>query len=160
MAIATDSGTLVVGFDGSTTARDALAFARDHAHGRRVVVVHAYDPLPDFYGAPNYGEILRARLDRGREVLGEAEAALGEADHDLELLEGPAAAAIAHVATTRAADAIVVGSRGLGRLRATLGSVSHELLHLAERPVIVVPARAGDRAAPTGASAAAGTGSS
>jgi len=40
------------------------------------------------------------------------------------------------------ADEIVVGARGLGRLRALLGSVSHELLHIADRPVVVIPTAA------------------
>jgi nucleotide-binding universal stress UspA family protein len=40
----------------------------------------------------------------------------------------------------RDADEIVVGARGLGRVRALLGSVSHELLHIADRPVVVIPA--------------------
>jgi hypothetical protein len=31
------------------------------------------------------------------------------------------------------------GSRGLGRFRAALGSVSHAVLHEADRPVVVVP---------------------
>ena len=144
-ATAIHDGPLVVGFDGSPSARDALRFAREHAHGRLIVVVHAYEPLPALYGAPNYGEILNGRLSRGRAVLREASGVLGDTEHELELLEGPAAAAIESVAATRGADAIVVGSRGFGRLRATLGSVSHELLHLADRPVIVVPARAGLR---------------
>ena len=136
-------GPLVVGYDGSPIAHEALRFARDHAHGRQIVVVHVYEPLPPLYGAPNYGEILQERLERGRAALREADAALGDVEHELELLEGPAAAAIESVAANRRADAIVVGSRGFGRLRATLGSVSHELLHVAGRPVIVVPAKAG-----------------
>jgi nucleotide-binding universal stress UspA family protein len=32
-----------------------------------------------------------------------------------------------------------VGSRGLGRARAVLGSVSHDVIHLAHRPVLVIP---------------------
>ncbi|MGZ4186747.1 MAG: universal stress protein [Solirubrobacteraceae bacterium] len=37
-------------------------------------------------------------------------------------------------------DEIVVGSRGLGRVWALLGSVSHELLYIADQPVLVIPA--------------------
>ena len=43
---------------------------------------------------------------------------------------------------SRDADEIVVGARGRGRIRALLGSVSHELLHIADRPVLVIPAAA------------------
>jgi nucleotide-binding universal stress UspA family protein len=34
---------------------------------------------------------------------------------------------------------MVIGSRGLGR--AALGSVSHDVLHLTDRPVVVIPSR-------------------
>ena len=46
------------------------------------------------------------------------------------------------MARVRGADEIVVGARGLGRVRALLGSVSHELLHVADRPVVVIPSAA------------------
>ena len=42
-------------------------------------------------------------------------------------------------AVVRDADEIVVGSRGLGRFRGAFGSVSHALLHEADRPVVIVP---------------------
>ena len=49
----------------------------------------------------------------------------------------------------READEIVVGSRGLGRIRGALGSVSQELLREAARPVLVVgPDAAAVRGAP------------
>ena len=54
-------------------------------------------------------------------------------------LETPAAQAIVNVAQNEQAAEIVVGSRGLGRFRAALGSVSHAVLHEADRPVVVVP---------------------
>jgi nucleotide-binding universal stress UspA family protein len=51
------------------------------------------------------------------------------------------------VATAHRADEIIVGSRGFGRARALLGSVAHELIHLADCPVTVIPERAVERAA-------------
>ena len=44
-------------------------------------------------------------------------------------------------------DEIIIGTRGFGRARALLGSVAHELIHLADCPVTVIPERAVDRAA-------------
>jgi nucleotide-binding universal stress UspA family protein len=41
-------------------------------------------------------------------------------------------------ARNRDAEAIYVGSRGAGRASALLGSVAHEVLHRADRPVTVV----------------------
>ena len=54
------------------------------------------------------------------------------------MLEGPPAEVLIRAATVREADEIVVGSRGLGRIRGALGSVSQELLREAARPVLVV----------------------
>jgi nucleotide-binding universal stress UspA family protein len=34
-----------------------------------------------------------------------------------------------------------VGTRGLGRIPALLGSVAHDVLHQADRPVTVIPQR-------------------
>ena len=65
-----------------------------------------------------------------------------ETEYETELIGGPPAEAIANVARVRDADEIVVGARGLGRVRALLGSVWHELLHIADRPVLVIPAAA------------------
>jgi nucleotide-binding universal stress UspA family protein len=134
--------TIVVGYDGSEISRAAVTFAARRAgrHGR-VYVVHAYDLPPDFLGAPNYDSLLVARQDHGLELLD----ALPLVDYERELIGGPPAQAIADVARVREADEIVVGARGLGRVRALLGSVSHELLHIADRPVVVIPAAVVDR---------------
>jgi nucleotide-binding universal stress UspA family protein len=137
--------TIVVGYDGSEISRAAVTFAARRAgrHGR-VYVVHAYDLPPDFLGAPNYDSLLVARQDHGRALL-DALPLVGndellDVDYETELIGGPPAQAIADVARVRDADEIVVGARGLGRVRALLGSVSHELLHIADRPVVVIPA--------------------
>ena len=58
-----------------------------------------------------------------------------------ELIGGPPAKAIADVADVRRADEIILGTRGFGRVRALLGSVAHELIHLAPCPVTVIPER-------------------
>jgi nucleotide-binding universal stress UspA family protein len=77
---------------------------------------------------------------RGRELLQQLRRDAGAAaqvEHDL--LGGAPAEALALAARTRDADAIVVGSRGLGPVRGALGSVSEALLHEADVPVVVVP---------------------
>jgi nucleotide-binding universal stress UspA family protein len=77
------------------------------------------------------------------EVVGElADVELGDVRLEVELIGGPAAAALIREAQKHDADEIVVGSRGLGAIRATLGSVSHQLLRHADRPVLVVPPHA------------------
>lgn len=129
----------VVGYDGSAAARAALDYAIAHARGP-VTVVYAYDAPSSFLGAPYFGEALTASQMRGKELLEELQSGDGHgADTEFDLAEGPPAEAIARAAATRDADEIVVGSRGLGRFRGAFGSVSHALLHEADRPVVVVP---------------------
>lgn len=135
--------TLVVGYDGSDAARAALVFAvRQAGPGGRVFVVHAYELPPDFLGSPDYDRVLSERRGRGVALLRDLplqDDVLAGPEFETELIGGPAAQAIADVARARHADEIVVGGRGLGRVRAMLGSVSHELLHIADRPVVVIP---------------------
>lgn len=136
--------TVVVGYDGSLPAREALAYAaRRAASGGRVVAVHAFQPAADWLGEPYYQRALDAAMTHGRELLRSLEQGddLG-AELATSLLEGPPARAIVAAADARDADEIVVGSRGFGRLRGVLGSVSHAVLHAADRPVVVIPADA------------------
>jgi nucleotide-binding universal stress UspA family protein len=146
MASAEPTPTIVVGYDGSDASRAALLFAARQARPRgRVFVVHAYELPPDFLGSPNYQDLLTQRRDRGEALLADlplGDDALAGPEYETELVGGPPAQTIANVARVRHADEIVVGARGLGRVRALLGSVSHELLHLADRPVVVIPAAA------------------
>lgn len=140
------SPTIVVGYDGSSSARAALLFAaRQAGSGGRVFIVHAYELPPDFLGWPNYDYLLSERRSHAQTTLDalplDDEQLMGP-QYDIELIGGPPAQAIADVARVRDADEIVVGARGLGRVRALLGSVSHELLHVADRPVVVIPAAA------------------
>lgn len=135
---------MVVGYDGSAAARAAVdqAAALAGASGK-VYIVHAYAPPADWLGQPNYQRVLDDHRQRGEAIL---DALTGDpplqTEFETELLETPAAEAIVEVASVRDADLIVVGSRGLSRLRAALGSVSYDVLHRADRPVLVVPEKA------------------
>ena len=133
----TSSPCIVVGYDGSQGGRDALEWALEHA-GRdgKIVVVHAFDPPHDWLGHPSYDRILHEHQARGQALLDELP---DDSRIEPDLLAGRPAEAIALAAATHHAEEIVVGSRGFGPLRASLGSVSHEVLHRADRPVVVVP---------------------
>ena len=143
--------TIVVGYDGSGAARAALAYAaRQAGPGGRVYVVHAYHPPPDFLGSPTYQDMLSHHRRRGETLLSELsldDEELAGPEYETELIGGPPAHSIDSVARARDADEIVVGARGLGRMRALLGSVSLELLHIADRPVVVIPTAAAANAA-------------
>jgi len=74
--------------------------------------------------------ILKNALDAVGEIPGEVHT---------EILEGAPAEAILDVANARKSDLIVMGSRGLGRLRgALLGSQSQKVVQHAPCPVLIV----------------------
>lgn len=137
---------IVVGYDGSEAARRAVSYAAMRAGKRgKVWVVHCYGPPPDWLGTPNYQRLLEDHQARGKAILDalilEGGDDLVDVDYELELVDGKPAEAVTNVARIRDADEIVLGSRGFGRVRAALGSVSQETLHEADRPVVVVPHR-------------------
>jgi nucleotide-binding universal stress UspA family protein len=138
-----ESPVVVVGYDGSEGARLALEYAAGRVGpGGRVVAVHAYSAPADWLGAPFYDEALIEQQHRGTEMLRELEEQPPPRVRvETDLLEGPAAAALVRAAHAARASEIVLGSRGLGRFQAALGSVSHALLHETDMPVVVVPAR-------------------
>ena len=135
--------TVVVGYDGSPPAEAALAYAAGRtSEGGRIVAVNAFHPPPDWLGWPNDQQALDAQQSHGRELLRALEERGAGAELVTSLLEGPPARAIVAAADARDADEIIIGSRGFGRLRGVLGSVSHAVLHEADRPVVVIPADA------------------
>ena len=147
MTLDNRSRRIVVGYDGSPASQAALARAAERAgdHGR-VYVVHAYSLPHDWVGSPDYQRVLDVVLDRAQATVkpleGDAGASLRGVDWEAEVIADRPAQAIAAVAAAREADEIIVGTRGFGRARALLGSVAHELIHLAECPVTVIPERA------------------
>jgi nucleotide-binding universal stress UspA family protein len=132
---------IVVGYDGSEHAKAAVATAVDFARGLgdRVVVVFGYEPSP--LGGESAD--LRAALEEtGRKLLTEASSSIDHEGVELEALlvdERPEEALI-RIGNERSARCLVVGTRGEGPVTAAiLGSVSHKLLRMAKRPVLVVP---------------------
>lgn len=137
---------VVVGVDGSETARRALAWALEEGRARQaeVEVVNAWHP--PYVGAYPYDP---AALDL--EVFEQ-----GARDLVAEMLDGqdvtglPAPPRVTVVSDTAAqavitaadgADLIVIGSRGRGGFKGLLlGSVSQQVAHHAPCPVVVVPA--------------------
>jgi nucleotide-binding universal stress UspA family protein len=143
---------IVVGYDGSPASRAALARAAERAGADgRIYIVHAYSLPNDWLGMPNYQSLLDMELDRARALLDRIEhesgADLQGAEYETEVIGDSPARAIAAVAAAREADEIIVGTRGFGRARALLGSVAHELIHLAGCPITVIPERVVDRGA-------------
>jgi nucleotide-binding universal stress UspA family protein len=133
--------TVIVGYDGSEEARAAFAIAVDRARPTdSIVVVHATAAASSWLGAPYYDRLVAATIASAERVLDELRpvAELVATPIEFEAIEGRPAEVLIRVADVRDADEIVVGSRGFGRLRGALGSVSQELLRDATRPVLVV----------------------
>lgn len=132
---------LVVGYDGSDEARAAFAVAINRSQPwDTITVVHAIAPASSWLGAPYYERAVVETQETADGVLDQLRPIAEQTDTqvEFEVLEGPPADVLIRVAAVRDADEIVVGSRGLGRLRAALGSVSQALLRDAARPVLVV----------------------
>jgi nucleotide-binding universal stress UspA family protein len=149
-------GPVVIGYDGSDGARDAIAVTARRLDDRRAVVVHAWSSAVQrslvggsLLAAPG-ADIQEIARDLDEVFAGQAQEVAEEGatlarEHGLdarpvavEATPGPwrALTAAAH---TEGAALIVVGSRGRGTVASTvLGSVSAGLVHNAELPVLVV----------------------
>jgi len=141
----TPSRTVAVGYDGSTAALAAVEHAIDRAGpDGRLVVVHAYQVPADYSGASYYSFMLNDASRYAAAVLDRLEGdceRLATIEYTRDISFGAAAPAIVGAAEVNAADEIVIGSRGVGRVRALLGSVAHDVLHHARCPVTVIPER-------------------
>ena len=118
-----------------------FAVAIDRAQpSDRIVLVHATAPASNWLGTPYYERAVAQIHAAAERVLDEMRPIAEQVETPIEfsVLEGPPAEVLIRAAAVRDADEIVVGSRGLGRIRGALGSVSQELLREAARPVLVV----------------------
>lgn len=134
---------ILVAVDGSASslhaARLALELAR--ATGARLTVAHSVQPmnLPGELPFVIAGDVIKAEIARGKELLAKAIKELGATDVIALELEGSPAERIAEVAEKDGYDLVVVGSRGLNAIaRVFLGSVATRLVHVCKQPVLVV----------------------
>jgi nucleotide-binding universal stress UspA family protein len=139
------AGTVILGLDGSECARAALDTAIELAKrfDDKLVIVHAVEPPVRSVG-DEFTEYEKALAEIGERVTGSAQGRAREAgvDAEVELVPLRPAAAIMQVAEAREARMIVIGTYGESPLRgAILGSTPHKLLHLSDRPVLVVPTK-------------------
>jgi len=135
---------IVVGYDGSAPSNAAVTYAAERVGRKgRMFIVHAVGPVANWVGAPGEQPVDEYSHRRGRDLLDGLMVEMGnvlmDRDFEVELVPGGAAQALCHVAETRDADEIVLGSRGQGRLGSLLGSVSEDVLRHADRPVVVIP---------------------
>jgi nucleotide-binding universal stress UspA family protein len=133
---------IIVGYDGSECSRAALAAAVETAaaFGDKIVLVFGYEP---YRMGGEIQDHRKALEERGEEVTKEALelAKAGGVEAEAHLVDRGAAEALIAEAELRDARMIVIGTYGDSPLKgAILGSTPHKLLHVAEVPVLVVPA--------------------
>jgi nucleotide-binding universal stress UspA family protein len=144
-----DSGTIVVGVDGSEHGERALDWAIEEAklRGARLVLLSAWHVPASVYGAPGFAPQLDGRMDKPFEDVAEevADAAAKRAreagaEAEPSVRQGQAAEVL--IDASGDADLLVVGSRGHGGFAGLLlGSVSAQCAHHAKSPVLIVRRR-------------------
>jgi nucleotide-binding universal stress UspA family protein len=141
--------SMVVGTDGSETAKEAVRQAADLAKqlGAKVHLVSAYEPVPegrlreerqqvpdDMQWMVNPREDVSATLAEAAEGLKEQGVTV-----ETHAREGDPADAILDVAEEQGADLIVVGNKGMtGAKRFLLGSVPNKVSHHAPCSVMII----------------------
>jgi nucleotide-binding universal stress UspA family protein len=136
------SSGIVVGYDGSDCAKEAVHTALDlaRAYGEKVTIAFGYELSPVGGELHDYHLALK---DLANQRLAEATSLASQDGVDVEgvVVEREPAHGLVELAQLRDARLIVVGTRGESAIvGALIGSTSHKLLHLSDRPVVVVPA--------------------
>ncbi len=142
-------GSIVVGTDGSDTAKEAVKQATELAStlGAKVFLVSAYEPVPegrlrderqdvpaDLQWMVNPREDVEATLTEAAEEVREA-----GIEVETYARQGDPADAILDVAEEKGADLIVVGNKGMsGAKRFVLGSVPNKVSHHAPCSVMII----------------------
>ena len=142
-------GSIVVGTDGSDTAKEAVRQAIDLAKqiGASIDVVSAYEPVPE-------SRLREERVDTPKDLewsvnpredvdntLADAADEVRGAGVEVETFarQGDLGDAILDVAEERGADLIVVGNKGMtGAKRFLLGSVPNKVSHHAPCSVLII----------------------
>lgn len=139
-----DVERIVVGVDGSATSQRALEWALDaaRAHHARVNVVHAWHPSyvgpADAYLISSVDELEQAARTLLDEVVDQADGRGLAGRIERTLVMGTTARAV--LESAEGADLVVIGSRQRSAAGSLfLGSVSLQVTHHAECPVVVVP---------------------
>jgi nucleotide-binding universal stress UspA family protein len=159
--VAPDERPVLVAFDGSPEAQAAVRTAAGVLSGRTLIVVSVWEPgiavamtsMTDPTGlsiAPlpspeTMAAVDEAQRDHAADTAGagaQLARQLGATAEPLSVAdEVNVAGTIASLADQHDAAVVVVGTRGLGRVKAgLLGSTSQGLLHHTKRPVMVVRA--------------------
>lgn len=150
--------SVLICYDGSPSAKEAICVAEATLSKDSIVLLHVWNPpafLADAFSDPGIAadtpvaDLEQLALERARTIAAEGRALARtrglEVDVRLERNDSSVWSTILDVAGDTGAELIVIGTRGRTAVQsALLGSVSGAVVHHAERPVLVVPAPAGD----------------
>lgn len=144
--------SIVVGTDGSETAKRAVAHATAlaKAHGAKIHLVSAYEPVRGarIVGAPEgAARVWEIKPDAAVQSVVEeagAVARMSGVEVALHTVTGDPADALLEVAKRENADLIVVGNRGMHGMTRVLGSVPNKVSHHANCSVLIVSTEAAD----------------
>lgn len=135
---------ILLATDGSAPAERASTVAASLArrYGAHLTIIHAYIRVPSYQEDPRDDKVLYETYDEAKALLDNLAGRmreLGVQEVRIDMMPGPAADVILHLASLYKPDVLVIGARGLGAwIGAALGSVSLALTHRAACPVLVV----------------------
>jgi nucleotide-binding universal stress UspA family protein len=148
---------IVCGVHGSAESEAALIVAARLADsvGARLVVIHVAEQLHPPYTAldatgpaipaPSPADVIEGQVHAGERLLQEMTERANIENAERRVVTGTPAQRLADVAEEEDAAFIVVGARARGASKAAVpGSVSTNLISVARRPVLVVPAPANE----------------
>jgi nucleotide-binding universal stress UspA family protein len=129
--------------DGSPFSMKATEYAIDFVknYQAEIILIHCHRAFPSYLGEPLFQEMISSTLDKANRILEPYKKKLADqnisfTDH---LFEEPVGKMIAEVASSKKADLIIMGTRGKTDLEGLIiGSVTHQVLHLAHCPVLVI----------------------
>ncbi|WP_456276857.1 universal stress protein [Bacillus sp. AK128] len=137
---------ILVAYDGSELSKKALEYAKmlvlqDKQAELEVVTVMTVGAFLGAYEAYSYMEIRKNAEAVAKSRLEEVQELLKTIPNhtEVKLLEGNPADQLIKYAEEKSIDVIVMGSRGLGKVREFfLGSVSHNVVQMAKCPVFII----------------------
>ena len=108
----------------------------------KIILLHVRQKVPDILGDPFYQQLFNHYMQTAEQITAPLHVLLEEngIDHEVLILEGDPAQAITEAASDEKCELIVMGTRGLSNLAGmALGSVSHKVLQVMDRMVLIVP---------------------
>ena len=108
----------------------------------KIILLHVRQKVPDILGDPFYQQLFNHYMQTAEQITAPLHLLLEDKgiDHEVLILEGDPAQAITEAASNQKCELIVMGTRGLSNLAGmALGSVSHKVLQVMDRMVLIVP---------------------